>query len=269
MSQWAEIRHLFLVDGLPKKEIAHRLGVDVKTVRRAITSAEAPVKRKSPPRSCRLDPYRKQIESWLKAEPHLTAKRIADLLHARTGPLCRRTVRKYVSRIRKGLYPREAFVHRTQGQGETMEADFGETWARIEGRLRKVHFFVAVLPHSHAHFAKAYPVERQECLLDKLQEVFAFFGGFTRGVVLDNTSLAVKRVLRGREREETQAFHAFRGSYPFGADFCTPRKGNEKGAVETGVKYIRNNYFRPMVEAKSYGELNARLRAGWKRMDTM
>ena len=36
MSQWAEIRHLHLVEGVPKKEIARRLQLDVKTVRRAV-----------------------------------------------------------------------------------------------------------------------------------------------------------------------------------------------------------------------------------------
>ena len=36
MFQWAEVRHLHLVEGAPKKEIARRLKLDVKTVRRAI-----------------------------------------------------------------------------------------------------------------------------------------------------------------------------------------------------------------------------------------
>ena len=36
MSQWVEVRHLHLVEGVPKKEIARRLKLDVKTVRRAI-----------------------------------------------------------------------------------------------------------------------------------------------------------------------------------------------------------------------------------------
>ncbi len=36
MTQWAEIRHLHPVDGVPKKEIARQLKLDVKTVRRAI-----------------------------------------------------------------------------------------------------------------------------------------------------------------------------------------------------------------------------------------
>ncbi len=34
MTQWAEVRHLHLVQGVPKKEIARRLKLDVKTVRR-------------------------------------------------------------------------------------------------------------------------------------------------------------------------------------------------------------------------------------------
>ena len=75
--------------------------------------------------------------------------------------------------------------------------------------------------------------------------------------MLDNTSLAVKKVYRGRDREETEAFHAFRGQYPFGVDFCAPAKGNEKGSAETGVKYVRNNVFRPMPEVEDFDELNA------------
>jgi len=34
VSQWAEIRQMHLVDEVPKKEIARRLGVNIKTVRR-------------------------------------------------------------------------------------------------------------------------------------------------------------------------------------------------------------------------------------------
>ena len=69
--------------------------------------------------------------------------------------------------------------------------------------------------------------------------------GVTRRVVLDNTSLAVRRILKGRDREETDAFHGFRGSYPFHADFCAPSRGNEKGSAEGGVRYARGLFFRP------------------------
>ena len=43
------------------------------------------------------------------------------------------------------------------------------------------------------------------------------------------------------------AFAAFRGAYPFRAEFCAPAKGWEKGSVEGGVKYVRNLVFRPRL----------------------
>ena len=66
-------------------------------------------------------------------------------------------------------------------------------------------------------------------------------------VVLDNTSLAVKDVLAGRERVQTEAFEAFRGAYPFRAEFCAPAKGWENGPVE-GI----NNKL-PVIARRAYG----------------
>ena len=263
MSQWAEIRHMHFVDHVPRKQIARRLGVDVKTVRRALAREQAPRPRRSPPRGRRLDPWRREIEAWLKDEPRLSAKRIGRLLETETeaGRLPERTVRQYVAHVRGSLFPREAFVHRTHRPGDTMEADFFDTAAVIAGELCRLKVFVATLPASNVYFAKAYRLERRESLLDGTHEAFLFFGGVPRRVVYDNTSLVVKRVLRGPEREEAEAFHAFRGGYPFHADYCAPAKGNEKGSVETGVRYVRGVFFRPRPECASLDELNAALRA--------
>ena len=255
VSQWAEIRHMNMVQQIPKKEIARRLELNVKTVRRALDSSEPPV-RISERRSRRLDKYRERIEGWLRQEPKLTAKRIRRLLLPLAGPIPGRTVRKYVAEVKGELFPREAYVHRTGRAGESMEADFGESWALIGGRVRKVKFFVATLPYSNVYFAKAYPVERLECLLDGLSEAFNYFGGVPKRVVFDNTSLLVKKVLAGRDREVIKGFEGFRGAYPFGAEYCAPAKGWEKGSVETGVKYVRNNAFRPMPGAESFEAIN-------------
>lgn len=257
MSQWAEIRHMFLVDGVPKKQIARRLGVDVKTVRRAIEAAQAPKKRTSPERGYLLAPFRERIEGWLQAEPRITAKRIARLLEPEAGRLRPRTVRRYVAKIRRRLFPREGFVHRTHPPGTTLEGDFFETWAEVGGELYKIKVFVAVLPASNTYFGKAYRLERLECLLDGLLSAMEYFGGVTDRAVLDNTGLAVKRVRRGREREETDLFHAFRGAFPLHVDFCAPGKGWEKGSVERGVRYLRDLVFRPRPSVGSMEELNA------------
>ena len=243
MSQWAEIRHLHLVEGVPKKELARRLKLDVKTVRRAVGRPTPPV-RVSPPRASSLDPWRDRIEQWLREDRKLTAKRVRRLLLPLAGAVSPRTVRRYVAALRRRVTSKEAFVHRSVAPGTTMEVDFGESWVDIGGAPCKVKYLVATLPFSNAYFAKAYPVERLESLLDGIESAFRYWGGIVERVVLDNTSLAVKDVLAGRDRVQTEAFDAFRGAYPFRAEFCAPAKGWEKGSVEGGVKYVRNLVFR-------------------------
>ena len=130
MSQWAEVRHLHLVEGVPKKEIARRLKLDVKTVRRAIGRPTPPV-RVSPQRVRSLDPWQKQIEEWLRDDRRLTAKRVRRLLLPLAGPVSQRTVRRYVAALKSEVKPKEAFVHRSALPGATMEVDFGETWVDL------------------------------------------------------------------------------------------------------------------------------------------
>ena len=137
MSQWAEIRHLHLVEKVPKKEIARRLKLDVKTVRRAVGRPTPPV-RVSPPRVSNLDPWREQIIGWLREEPRLTAKRVRRLLLPLAGGVAARTVRRYVAVLKGAVSSKEAFVHRTMPPGTTMEVDFGESWVDVGGTPCKV-----------------------------------------------------------------------------------------------------------------------------------
>ena len=116
MSQWAEVRHLHLVEGVPKKEVARRLKLDVKTVRRAIGRPLPPV-RVSALRPSTLDPWRAWISQWLSAEPRLSAKRIWRLLLPLAGPVPARTVRRYVAGLRAASSSKEAFVHRSVRPG--------------------------------------------------------------------------------------------------------------------------------------------------------
>lgn len=261
MSQWAEIRHLYFVQKVAKRAISRRLGVDRKTVTRVLGEEAARTSRHSPPRGSRLDAHRPAIEAWLREEPRLTAKRIGALLRESHPEFVvrARTLREYVAQLKATLFTKEAFIHRTHRPGATLEIDFGETCLEIEGELRRGHYFVATLPASNVYFVKIYPLERLECLFDGILCAFRHFGGLTERLVLDNTSLAVREVLRGPEREENRSFQAFRGELALHADFCAPRKGWEKGSVEGGVGYARDNCFRPRMEAVSWQAANERI----------
>ena len=98
MSQWAEIRHLHLVEKVPKKEIARRLKLNVKTVRDAVDRPTPPV-RVSPARASGLDPWREQIMQWLREDRRTTAKRIRRL----PLPLARTDFSAHRAPLRRGL----------------------------------------------------------------------------------------------------------------------------------------------------------------------
>ena len=76
-------------------------------------------------------------------------------------------------------------MHRSVLPGTTMEVDFGESWVEMAGAPCKVKYLVATLPYSNAYFAKAYPVERLESLLDGIESALRYFGGVVERVVLD------------------------------------------------------------------------------------
>ena len=166
-------------------------------------------------------------------------------------------MRWYVARLKAVAAPKEVYVHRSPRPGVTLEVDFGDAWAEVAGVLRKVTYAVATLPYSNVYFTKAYPIERLESLLDGIQASFAYLGGVTDRVVLDNTTIAGTEVLTGRDRVQTDAFQAFRCAYPLAAAYCAPAKGCVKGSVETGVTYVRNLVFRPWPTVASWAALNA------------
>ena len=106
----------------------------------------------------------------------MTAKRIRRLLLPLAGPVPARTVRRYVAEQRAAATRKEAFVHRSMCPGTTMEVDFGESWVDIAGVPCKVKYLVATLPFSNAYFAKAYPLERLESLLDGIESALLLRG---------------------------------------------------------------------------------------------
>jgi len=72
----------------------------------------------------------------------------------------------------------------------------------------------------------------------------------------DNLTVAVRKVVRGRNRVEQNAFIAFRSHYVFDSHFAMVATPREQGRVENLVGYMRRNYFVPVPEAESFEELN-------------
>jgi transposase len=59
-------------------------------------------------------------------------------------------------------------------------------------------------------FHRAYRHATQQAFLEAHEHAFRYFGGVFRVLRYDNLGSAVRKVLRGRLREETERFIAFR-----------------------------------------------------------
>ena len=129
----------------------------------------------------------------------------------------------------------------------------------IDGVECKAHYLVVDLPHSDDAFVQAFPAETTEAFCEGHNAAFRYFGGVPRGIVYDNTTLAVAKILGDGTRQRTQSFSELHSHYLFDDRFGRPGKGNDKGKVEGLVGYARRNFFVPVPRVASWDALNADL----------
>ena len=104
----------------------------------------------------------------------------------------------------------------------------------LGGASVTVHLFFMRSSFSGASFCLASPVETQQAFLERHAQAFEWFGGVFAEIRFDNLRSAVKEVLKGRRRVETDRFVALRSHYLFESQFTTPglEGAHEKGGVE-------------------------------------
>src|SRR2546427_11423839 len=111
-------------------------------------------------------------------------------------------------------------------------------------------------------FHRAYYHATQQAFLEAHEFAFQFFGGVFRRLRYDNLKSAVKKILRGYQRGETERLIAFRSHWGFQTEVCNPARGNEKGGEEGEGGYFRRNHLVTVTRAESLEVLNKLVLAG-------
>jgi transposase len=257
VSEWAQVRAL-VADGVSQREIAARLGMNRRTVKRLAEAAEPPRYRREATGSM-LDPLEPVIRRVLEEVVDIKAPRLTELLREDYGYAGSvDLVRKRLAELRpKSERPAQKTGYRP---GQVMQVDWAEmpTRPKILGRERRVYALICTLPYSGASTAHFTFDMTIESFLQGHVCAFDWLGGVPRECIYDNLRSAVAKrekldgveVIRWNPR-----FSQLRGHYAFHAHACTPQTPREKGAVEGGVRYHKTSFW-PARRFADLGELD-------------
>jgi transposase len=188
-------------------------------------------------------PWADLVQTWLQEEHALPGIEILRRLrdeHAYVGG--KSAVYELVRRLR----PRAvAPLVRFEGvPGEFSQHDFGQVDVRYtSGVLERVHFFASRLKWSRVAPVVLVPNEQEEPLVRGLLEAFEAFGGVPLVTIWDNP----KTVVVSRKGELivwNSIFGHVALDYRFAPELCWPRSGQQKGAVENLVGWVKGSFFK-------------------------
>lgn len=227
-------------------EIARDAGVSTRTSKRVANETEvagdAKPTSQRPGRPSKVEGHRAFVVAMLAQEPDLAT---LEVLH-RARQVGYEGGKSALYELVRELRPSRAMpMVRFEGlPGEFSQHDFGVVDVRyLSGGEERITFFASRLKYSRWAAVEITVDQRVESLVRALLLSFESFGGVPLMAVFDNP----KTVVIGRKNKEIQWNETFARvaiDYRFAPELCTPRRANQKGAVENLVGFVKNSFFK-------------------------
>jgi len=230
--------------GWSHRRIARELGVHRETVARYARLGDSKpaisTPGSGPPcgRKSHCDPYADQIRR--KLDHGLGAQRIFQDLKVETDfPGSYSSVKRFARRL--GHTRALPFRRIEVEPGQEAQVDFGRgPWVIEEGHRRRTHVLRITLSHSRKSYSEA--IYRQTCdgFIGCIENAWRHFGGVPAVLVLDNLKAAVIKA-DWFDPELNPKIASFARHYGFAILPTRPASPREKGKIESGIKYVKNN----------------------------
>lgn len=254
--------------GQSKREIARGTGMDRKTVRRYIETAQQcqisregetsesevhqvaqrvqdrPAPSPSEQRELLLK-HKERIESWLKGSKPLRLTKVQVLLRREGIETSYPTLRRFAIDQLGWRLPVATVRVDDPEPGQEAQADFGCMDAMYDpgtGRVRKLWVLIVTLTVSRYMFV--WPTFKQtvEALCEGLDAAWGFFGGVPRALVFDNPKTIVIKA-DATAPKLNQAFLEYAQQRCIFIDPARVRHPKDKARVENQVAFVRESWF--------------------------
>jgi transposase len=193
---------------------------------------------------------RQQIDAQLAAEPAIKGAELLRRLRSEHAYQAGKDpVYRYLQQHRPPPPPPAPVVRFEGVAGEFAQHDFGElTVTYTDGTREKLRFYAGRLKYSRALHVCLLDAESAEGLIRGMESFARALGGLPLINVVDNTKAAViKRYpdpTTGQERiHYNEHFAAFLHEAGVFAEPTYPYSGNQKGCVESLVKFVKGAFF--------------------------
>jgi transposase len=245
--------------GVYQKDIAAELGLHPKTISRALKRGAAPVRDRTP-RPTKLDPFKPTIDRLL-SESVWNAVVILREIEAQGYDGSITILRDYIT-PKRALRSSRATVRFETNPGVQLQSDWGEIRTCVAGASTTVHFIVNQLGYSRRFHVWATDSQDAEHTYEGLVRSFAYFGGVTQEVLVDNQKAAVLDHKPDGSVQFNRRFLDLAAHYACRPRACRPYRAQTKGKDERMVGYLKQHFFVRYRAFDSWAHLNQVL-ADW------
>jgi len=240
--RWQEIHRLFREARITVAEIARRLDLDRKTVRRCLRQAAWQPYTRLPRPDTLLAPHADWLRERAPQVQYSARILFQELRQGRGYRGSYDTVKLFVQPLRLAqLSAERALVRFETPPGLQSQIDWGTATLRFRQQPVVRHIFVLTLGYSRRSAYVACPNETLPQFLDAHERAFEYFGGHTREHLYDRPR-TICQGTRGGRIIWNPTFKAFADYWGFEPRLCQPYRAQTKGKVESGVKYFKRNF---------------------------
>lgn len=240
--------------GMTISDIALATGHDRKTVRGVLNGPVIPPPQKRKPRVKKLDPYVPYLERRIE-EGVLNCNKLLDEIRRQGYQGGKSLVKNFVQPYREARQ-QEATVRFETLPGKQAQVDWGHFGFILHhGRRRRLYAFLMTLGWSRASYLEFTISTDTAWWLRCHIHAFRYFGGVPQDVLHDNPKTAVL------DRDTDGTIHwnprylDFAEYYGFTPKACRPYRAQTKGKVESGIRYVRGNFW-PGLKFTDLADLN-------------